>query len=50
MQVYNFNRRIQVQNRVPQDFPGFIRKGFDVLVVGDGYRCVLSSVNTYITL
>lgn len=36
-QVYNLNRRIQAQQRAPLDFPGFIREGFNVKVVGDGY-------------
>ncbi|GIM03285.1 hypothetical protein Vretimale_8049 [Volvox reticuliferus] len=35
--VLSINRRIQAQNRVPGDFPGFVREGFDVKVVGDGY-------------
>mmetsp|Transcript_5199 Transcript_5199/g.11337 ORF Transcript_5199/g.11337 Transcript_5199/m.11337 type:complete len:280 (+) Transcript_5199:134-973(+) len=36
-QVYSLNRRVQAQNRAPELFPGFIREGFDVKVVGDGY-------------
>ncbi|GFR47469.1 hypothetical protein Agub_g9198 [Astrephomene gubernaculifera] len=36
--VLSLNRRIQTQNRVPGEFPGFIREGFDVKVVGDGFK------------
>lgn len=35
--VLTLNRRIQAQNRVPVDFPGFVREGFNVKVLGDGY-------------
>ncbi len=41
-QVLNLNRRIQTQNRVPDGFPGFIREGFDVKVLGDGYQAAPS--------
>lgn len=37
LQVLTLNRRIQAQNRVPVDFPGFVREGFNVKVLGDGY-------------
>lgn len=37
-QVLALNRRIQAQNRAPEDFPSFIRTGFDVRVVGEGYK------------
>lgn len=43
-QVYALNRRIQLQNRVPPGFPGFIRKGFDLLVVGDDYSMTPSGL------
>eukprot|EP00879_Flechtneria_rotunda_P003786 GHRR01004026.1.p1 GENE.GHRR01004026.1~~GHRR01004026.1.p1 ORF type:complete len:257 (+),score=85.16 GHRR01004026.1:193-963(+) len=36
-QVFALNRRVQAQNRTPDDFPGFIRQGFDITVVGEGY-------------
>lgn len=36
-QLLTLNRRIQAQNRVPVDFPGFVREGFNVKVLGDGY-------------
>ncbi|KAG2443665.1 hypothetical protein HXX76_002014 [Chlamydomonas incerta] len=42
--VLNLNRRIQTQNRVPVDFPGFIREGFDVKVVGEGYQVAPSGL------
>lgn len=31
------NTRIQEQNQVPFDFPTFVREGFDVKVIADGY-------------
>ncbi|GBF95621.1 hypothetical protein Rsub_08603 [Raphidocelis subcapitata] len=36
-QVLALNRRVQAQNRAPEDFPGFVRQGFDILIVADGY-------------
>lgn len=36
-QVFALNGRVQAQNRAPIDFPAFIRQGFDITVVGDGY-------------
>ncbi|GLI61967.1 hypothetical protein VaNZ11_004533, partial [Volvox africanus] len=42
--VLNINRRIQAQNRVPGEFPGFVREGFDVKVVGDGYTVASSGL------
>lgn len=38
VQIFSLNRRVQAQNRAPDDFPGFIREGFDVTVVGEGYE------------
>jgi FKBP-type peptidyl-prolyl cis-trans isomerase len=37
-QVFTLNRRVQAQNRAPDDFPGFIREGFDITIVGEGYQ------------
>eukprot|EP00775_Hariotina_reticulata_P010090 gene10090-10246_t len=37
-QIFNLNRRAQSQNRAPDDFPGFIREGFDITIVGEGYQ------------
>lgn len=37
-QIYTLNRRVQAQNRAPDDFPGFIREGFDITVIGEGYQ------------
>lgn len=31
------NLKIQTQNQVPFDFPTFVREGFDVKVIADGY-------------
>lgn len=38
LQIFTLNRRVQAQNRTPDDFPGFIREGFDITVVGEGYQ------------
>lgn len=32
------NNRIQQQNAAPMDFPSFIRQGFNVKIIADGYR------------
>jgi hypothetical protein len=37
VQIFTLNQRVQAQNRAPDDFPGFIREGFDITVVGQGY-------------
>ena len=31
------NRRIQQQNNVPSDFPTFVRQGYDIKIMADGY-------------
>jgi hypothetical protein len=36
-QVLALNRRVQAQNRAPEEFPGFVRQGFDILIVADGF-------------
>ncbi|KAI8463139.1 MAG: FKBP-type peptidyl-prolyl cis-trans isomerase [Monoraphidium minutum] len=37
-QVLSLNRRAQAQNRAPEEFPGFVRLGFDIVIVADGYQ------------
>jgi hypothetical protein len=37
LQVFALNQRVQTQNRAPMDFPGFIKDGFDTVIVADGY-------------
>jgi FKBP-type peptidyl-prolyl cis-trans isomerase len=37
-QILALNKRVQAQNRAPRDFPAFVREGFDVKVLGDGYQ------------
>eukprot|EP00877_Chromochloris_zofingiensis_P004075 jgi/Chrzof1/13669/Cz08g07130.t1 len=37
-QVFTLNRRVQTQNRTPIEFPAFIRDGFNIKVVADGYQ------------
>ena len=38
MQVLETNRRVQAQNNSPLDFPAFVRQGYDIKVLADGYR------------
>ncbi|CAG9460478.1 unnamed protein product [Pedinophyceae sp. YPF-701] len=37
-QIYEFNTRIQRQNNAPEDFPHFVREGFDMIMLLDGYE------------
>jgi FKBP-type peptidyl-prolyl cis-trans isomerase len=37
-QVLALNRRVQAQNRAPPEFPAFVRRGFDILIVADGFE------------
>uniref|UniRef100_A0A061R0F0 peptidylprolyl isomerase n=1 Tax=Tetraselmis sp. GSL018 TaxID=582737 RepID=A0A061R0F0_9CHLO len=37
-QILEYNKRIQAQNRVPRDFPWFVREGFDVKVLADDFE------------
>lgn len=37
-QLYQFNKRAQGQNRVPEDFPVFIREGYNIKVIADDYQ------------
>jgi hypothetical protein len=37
-QVLTLNKRIQKQNNAPLDFPSFVREGFDIKVLGEGYQ------------
>eukprot|EP00193_Tetraselmis_chui_P008876 CAMPEP_0177767592 /NCGR_PEP_ID=MMETSP0491_2-20121128/9209_1 /TAXON_ID=63592 /ORGANISM="Tetraselmis chuii, Strain PLY429" /LENGTH=280 /DNA_ID=CAMNT_0019284221 /DNA_START=136 /DNA_END=978 /DNA_ORIENTATION=+ len=36
-QVLEYNKRIQTQNRVPLEFPWFVREGFNVKILADGF-------------
>jgi hypothetical protein len=48
LQIFTLNRRVQAQNRVPDDFPGFIREGFDLTVIGEGYQ--IDSTNGWVAI
>ena len=37
LQVLEINKRVQRQNNSPNGFPNFVRLGFDLKVVADGY-------------
>ena len=32
------NKRIQAQNNAPLDFPTFLRQGYDIKIMADGYE------------
>lgn len=32
------NKRIQKQNNAPLDFPAFLRQGYDIKIMADGYE------------
>lgn len=36
-QVLEYNLRTQRQNSVPPDFPAFVRQGYDMTILADGY-------------
>jgi FKBP-type peptidyl-prolyl cis-trans isomerase len=36
-QVLALNRRVQAQNRAPKEFPAFVRQGFDIKIIADGF-------------
>jgi len=36
-QILEYNKRIQAQNRVPREFPWFVREGFDVKIIADDF-------------
>ena len=36
-QVLETNRRVQAQNNAPEDFPAFVRQGYAIKVLADGY-------------
>jgi FKBP-type peptidyl-prolyl cis-trans isomerase len=36
-QVLALNRRVQAQNRAPPEFPAFVRQGFDIKIIADGF-------------
>lgn len=37
LKVLANNLKIQGQNQVPQDYPSFVREGFDIKILADGY-------------
>ncbi|EFN57971.1 hypothetical protein CHLNCDRAFT_12126, partial [Chlorella variabilis] len=37
-QILEYNLRTQRQNNRPPDFPAFVREGYDMTVLGDGYQ------------
>lgn len=36
--ILEFNQRTQRQNNAPEDFPNFLRDGYDMTIVADGYQ------------
>jgi hypothetical protein len=43
-QLLEINRRVQKQNNVPKEFPLFVRNGFNIKVVADGYETAPSGL------
>lgn len=37
LQVMEFNKRVQFQNKSPKDFPTFVRDQFNIDIVAPGY-------------
>ena len=38
MQVLAINRRVQAQNNAPVGFPNFVRDGYEIVILADGYQ------------
>lgn len=43
-QLLEINRRVQKQNNVPREFPLFVRNGFNIKIVADGYETAPSGL------
>lgn len=37
MQVLAINKRVQTQNNAPLGFPNFVRDGYEIIILADGY-------------
>ncbi len=37
-QILEYNLRTQRQNNAPLDFPNFVRNGYDMTIVAEGYQ------------
>ena len=44
LQLLEINRRVHKQNNVPPEFPLFVRNGFNIKVVADGYETAPSGL------
>ncbi len=38
MQVLAINKRVQTQNNAPVGFPNFVRDGYEIIILADGYQ------------
>ena len=38
MQVLAINKRVQTQNNAPLGFPNFVRDGYEIIILADGYQ------------
>ena len=54
IQALENNRRIQAQNNAPPDFPAFVRQGYDIKIMADGYdvddKGLIYKVASYLSL
>lgn len=37
-QVLAINKRVQTQNNAPPGFPNFVREGYEIVILADGYQ------------
>ncbi len=37
-QVLAINKRVQTQNKAPLGFPNFVREGYEIIILADGYE------------
>lgn len=44
LQLLEINRRVHKQNNVPKEFPLFVRNGYKIKVVADGYEVAPSGL------
>lgn len=44
LQLMEINRRVHKQNNVPREFPLFVRNGFSIKIIADGYEIAPSGL------
>lgn len=38
VKVLAINKRVQTQNNAPLGFPNFVRDGYEIIILADGYQ------------